>query len=168
MAGARVSVRRASIARRCVIGLASFGAILAAATGSAGGAARPLDDVGYSREPGSRSPVVSPDGAFVYTGAGDGIGVFARDAGTGMLTFTSLNVDASGAQSLALSADGAHLYATQPNGLVVFSRNATSGAVTMIQSLTDGVGGVNGLAYARHVVISPDGANVYAHYRLSF
>ena len=102
-------------------------AILALQPRLAGAVARMLDFVEDVQGQRLRSPiasVVSPDGAFVYVADyyyyyyysyNRAISVFARDAGTGELSFTSLaengvgNVVGLVPGSLALSPDGTHL-----------------------------------------------------------
>ncbi len=116
---------------------------------------------------------VSPDGKDVYTAArGDnGIGIFSRDAATGLLTFVSLVQDgAGGVQNLAtpsmavVSADGRHLYAASygDNAVVVFNRNADTGALTYSQSYVSGSNGINSLDGVQDIVLSGDGKSLYA------
>ncbi len=64
---------------------------------------------------------------------------------------------------LALSPDGRCLYATSraDNSLGYFTRNLSSGAVTFGGVVSEGNGGVTGLAGARQVTASPDSNNVY-------
>jgi hypothetical protein len=50
--------------------------------------------------------------------------------------------------------------------VAVFSRNAATGMLSFVEALVDGVGGVDGLAEAWSVAVSPDGANVYASGKL--
>lgn len=118
------------------------------------------------------SAIVSPDGAHVYsTGFADNaVAVFSRDALTGMLTFVEAQQDGvggvdglAGAVWAALSPDGAHLYAAglNDNAVAVFSRDGGTGSLTFVEFHQDGIGGVDGLAAARHVAVSPDGAHVY-------
>lgn len=117
--------------------------------------------------------VVSPDGHHVYVaGLGDSaIAAFARDAGTGVLTFVEQQRDGVGgvdglasAFRIALSPDGGHVYVAGlfDSAIAVFARNATTGALTFVEQKKDGVGGVDGLAQATSVTVSPDGAHVYA------
>lgn len=110
-----------------------------------------------------RSVAMSPDGKHVYVGD-NGINVYERDAGTGMLTFVEL--DAFGIhpsqRNLIISPDGAHVYAhTGNNGeLWVFGRNAVSGELTLLQKVSQAevpnIGSVDALA------LSPDGKHLYA------
>ena len=115
---------------------------------------------------------VSPDGAHVYAVgiADNAVAVFSRNAATGVLTFVEQQKDGVGGvdgleavTSVTVSADGAHVYTASyfDNAVVVFSRNATTGGLTFVEQEKDGVGGVNGLAGALEVTVSPDGAHVY-------
>ena len=101
---------------------------------------------------GAYSIAVSPDGAHVYVAGGeeDAIAVFARDPGTGTLTFVEVQRDGvgavppdviSGPSSVVVSADGAHVYVVGygyvvPYGpaLVAFARDGTSGGLTFLEA----------------------------------
>ena len=115
---------------------------------------------------------VSLDGKHVYTSSSSesAIAVFSRNATTGVLTFVEVQKDGVGgvdgllgSRSVTVSPDGKHVYATglAENKVSVFSRNATTGALTFGEIQTDGVGGVDGLAGAIVVTVSPDGKHVY-------
>jgi len=120
----------------------------------------------------AQAVAVSPDGASVYAvGSGDdAVAVFTRDPASGRLTFVEAHRDGiggvdglDGASAVTVSPDGAHVYATgaPDHAVAVFVRDPASGQLTFIEVLRDGVGGVNGLAGARSVAVSPDGASVY-------
>jgi 6-phosphogluconolactonase (cycloisomerase 2 family) len=121
---------------------------------------------------GVQDVVVSPDGKFVYAAGSqeDEVPFFARDLKTGALTYIDRIKDGrkgvqgiGGVTSLALSSDGLYLYATGgATGQVgVFQRDAATGGLTFVQELKDGGGGVDGLAGASDIVLSPDGGHVY-------
>ena len=115
---------------------------------------------------------VSPDGANVYTAAGESnaVVVFNRDAATGMLTFVEKQKDGqggvtglSGAEWVTVSPNGAFVYAVADldKALTVFSRDAATGKLTFVEKHKDGVGGVDGIQDAESVVVSPEGAHLY-------
>ncbi len=116
--------------------------------------------------------VVSQDGTSVYVAANasDSVVHFARDAVTGRLTFTGSSVDGVGGvdgldncAGVAVSPGGEHVYAVgqTDDAVAVFARDPATGALTWVESHVDGVAGVDGLDRAIHVMVSPDGANVY-------
>jgi 6-phosphogluconolactonase (cycloisomerase 2 family) len=115
---------------------------------------------------------VSPDGKHVYVAGefDDSIAIFARDAATGALAFVGRVVEGEGGVSglgfvftVTMSPDGKHLYSVSIDGAVAaFARNPTSGGLTFVEAEVDGQNGVDGLAFGRDVVVSPDGAHVYA------
>ncbi|MGH2668048.1 MAG: beta-propeller fold lactonase family protein, partial [bacterium] len=121
---------------------------------------------------GATGVAVSADGEHVYAvGATDSALVaFARDPVTGEVAFVEAELDGvggveglGGASSVAVSPDGGHVYATgaADDAVAVFDRNAGTGALTFVEVERDGVGGVEGLAGASGVAVSPDGAHVY-------
>jgi cysteine-rich repeat protein len=69
-----------------------------------------------------------------------------------------------GAQSLALSADGTSVYVAGAgdSAVAVFHRDALSGTLSFVEEQRQATGGVQGLGGALAVVVSQDGANVYA------
>jgi DNA-binding beta-propeller fold protein YncE len=120
---------------------------------------------------------VSPDGAHLYVGAqewgstGGSLTVLAVEP-TGDLTFVEEVAEGFGppdgsvssrAQGVAVSPDGAHVYATDgtDGAVAAFSRDGGTGALAFVERQEDGVGGVDGLAGAWDVALSPDGAHVY-------
>src|SRR5262245_13216255 len=116
---------------------------------------------------------VSPDGAHVYAAAlGDNaLTVFARDAGSGALSFVEAKIDGVGGvdglaavSAVAVSPDGAHVYTASlgDDAVAAFARDAGTGALTFVNAVRDGDSGVDGLDNGESVVVSPDGAHVYA------
>jgi 6-phosphogluconolactonase (cycloisomerase 2 family) len=69
----------------------------------------------------------------------------------------------AGVLAVAVSPDGRNVYAVGPSSdtLAVFARDAATGALTQLETQKDGFGGVDGLAGASALVVSPDGAHVY-------
>ena len=67
------------------------------------------------------------------------------------------------ATSVAVSPDGNYVYVTaeSDNSVAVFSRNGAGGELSFVELQRDGVGGVDGLAGAQSIAISPDGKHVY-------
>jgi uncharacterized repeat protein (TIGR01451 family) len=120
----------------------------------------------------ARGLALSPDGAHLYVvgEADNAVAVFARNAGTGALTFVQFHRDGvagvsglSGARAVAVSPDGAQVYVAggTANAVAHFARN-TSGAspdfgkLTFVTAHVDGVAGVDGLQGAAAIVVSPD------------
>jgi 6-phosphogluconolactonase (cycloisomerase 2 family) len=120
---------------------------------------------------GATGPALSADGANVYVagGAGDELGVFTRDPGTGGVTFLEAHHDLATAQGLdgandvAVHPSGAYLYvaSTAANAVSVFQRHPGTGALGWLDQAVQGVGGVDGIAGASSVAVSPDGQHVY-------
>ena len=68
-----------------------------------------------------------------------------------------------GANSVAVSPDGRHVYLSSAGGTVVaLSRSGTTGRLSWVEVERDGAGGVDGLAGAVSVRLSPDGRHLYA------
>ncbi|HEV7732203.1 MAG TPA: beta-propeller fold lactonase family protein [Candidatus Binatia bacterium] len=98
---------------------------------------------------------ISPDGAHLYLGTGNGIVAFDRDAGTGEVAFASSIGSPTNFNSVTVSPDGANVYATTGAGVRVYARNATTGSLTFVEAQTTGSTG------GGEVVVSPNGAQVY-------
>jgi len=115
---------------------------------------------------------LSSDGRSVYVVSSNAstLLVFSRSQQTGLLTYVThfqRGVDGVeglwGAISVAVSHDGQLVYIAGLNdrSLSVFRRDVTTGALTYLTAFKDGVDGVDGLAYANSVLVSPDGRSVY-------
>ena len=130
---------------------------------------------------GARAVAASPDGKNLYAaGFGDNAGaVFTRDAASGSipatrplhLSFVQAVVDGTGgvdglagATAVAVSPDNQHVYfaGQSDNAVAAFTRNPSTGALTFLEVKRDGVGGVDGLAGASGLALSPDGSSLYA------
>lgn len=116
---------------------------------------------------------ITPDGRNVYAvgPGGNAVAVFGRDPSTGALTEIEVQRDGVGnvdglayAAALAISPDGGFVYVagSRDDAVAAFARDAATGKLTFLQALREGVGGVEGLRYARALAISPDGQFLYA------
>lgn len=97
--------------------------------------------------------------------------VLQRNTGTGDLTLDQALSEGAGGiagldgvSDIVVAPDGRHVYtsASVENAIAVFDRDALTGRLVQTAVVRDGLNGVSGLAQARSLVISPDGANVYA------
>jgi 6-phosphogluconolactonase (cycloisomerase 2 family) len=121
---------------------------------------------------GAEAVALSPDGRHVYV-TGDvehAVAVFRRDTATGRLSFVEVQRDGlkgvdglAGAEFVAVSPDGRQVYVAgyEDHALVTFARDETSGALSFVEAQRDGLDGVDGLANAVSVAVSPDGQYVY-------
>ena len=135
-------------------------------TGALGGSQIVRDGVaGVSGLDGVRDVVVSPNGDFVYavSATDDAAVAFARNA-SGQLTFVNAEIDGvgganglDGAFAIAISPDGKNVYVASDvdDAVAIFGVVARTGELSPGGFLQDGVGGVNGLAIAQSVVVSP-------------
>ena len=132
---------------------------------------------------GARSMAMDSQGRHLYVAGtnGNAVVVFDRqhdadEDGYGTLSYNGLSqngtdgvIDMARPVDLTLSPDDRHLYvaASQSDAVVVFSRNADSmsatfGALQWRQSRRNLVGSVSGLLDVSQVLVSPDGAFLYA------
>ena len=121
---------------------------------------------------GEKSVEISPDGQYLYVIATNHIVlVLGRDSATGKLFLVEMHTDGQNgvdglnqAKMLLVSPDGKHLYVASKgdNGVAVFSRNPTTGVLTFAEVQKDGQNGVDGLAGARALTVSPNGQQLYA------
>ncbi len=114
---------------------------------------------------------LSPDGASVYVagGAADALGVFARNALTGALTFveaesygpSSHGVDRP--SSIAVTSDGGSLYVAghDDDGVAAFARDGLTGALTFVE-IEGNHGAPSGLEGSFGVAAAPAGDYVFA------
>ena len=150
-----------------------FTALAFGATGSLTFVELDKDGVsGVSGIGGAIDVAISPDGGNAYVvGTNSGaMATFTRNPSTGALTFLEQDVDGvsgvdgiSGARGVEVSPDGANVYVTghTDSAVATFTRNPTTGALTFLEQDKDGVSGVDGLAGAWGVDVSPDGKSVY-------
>jgi 6-phosphogluconolactonase (cycloisomerase 2 family) len=129
---------------------------------------------GVSRAMGVGAPIAiteSDDGKQIYLVSSRDfcLSVFSRDPETGRLDLLQIKREGisgvrglGAARALVLTPDGAHLYLVGAEGsMAIFRRDATSGELTFLDSLHEGVGGVQGLAGANGIATSPDGNIIY-------
>jgi 6-phosphogluconolactonase (cycloisomerase 2 family) len=121
---------------------------------------------------GASGVAAAPNGLHVYVAGAldDAVALFDFDRETRAASFVESWVDGSGgidgldgATDVALSPDGAHVYVSgsADGAVAVFGRNAGTGALVFLEVERDGVAGVDGLAGANALALSPDGRNVY-------
>lgn len=120
-----------------------------------------------------KAVTVSPDGNHVYvvTEWEGALVVYARDSSTGELTYIEEHLDGvagveglAAAMALTVSANGEQVYVAGAgdSAIAVFNRDTGTGQLTFSMAIVDGVGGVDGLAGAFDVALSPDNAYLYA------
>ncbi len=122
---------------------------------------------------------VSPDGAHLYAAAAgdDAVAVFARDAGSGALTFRQVlrNGDGAtaglrGARTTRVSPDGRHVYvgsgglpgSVADHAIAAFARDSETGLLGFAGAWFDDVDGVAGLAGVYDLAFAAGGASLYA------
>ena len=106
----------------------------------------------------------SNDGRTVVLGGGDiDISVVDRDPLTGALSHNHFldHPTLDGAEDLVFAPDDQQAYGVDGRRLACLQRDTGTGRLSVSQILVDDVGGVDGLAGARSVAISADGASVY-------
>jgi len=147
-------------------------AITVLARTSATGAIAHLDSIvdgtnGVDGLAGVDAIAIAPDGSSVYSFGPEGVGVFARDAGSGGLTFVEIEIDDEGTLFAvptggAVRADGTAVYVSSygDSSVASFAR-AGDGSLTYLGA-TDRVGTPQpGLFGADCVVVSPDAKDAY-------
>src|SRR5688572_7109344 len=121
--------------------------------------------------PDARTVAVSPEGTHVYAGGGDTLLAFARVPATGGITFLDAYIDGlSGIDgvaciaAIAISADGQHVYVAghDEDAIAIFTRTPATGALALSDVVRDGVGGVDGVAGVDALLLSANGAHLYA------
>ncbi len=118
---------------------------------------------------GAYDVAVSPDGLHVYVTSyvDDTLTVYARDTGSGELTYimSTTNADMIGPAMLEVSPDGTQVYVTaiDSDSFLIYRRDASTGIITLQDVYTEGDGGgsVTGLNYPYGIVVSPDGRFIY-------
>jgi 6-phosphogluconolactonase (cycloisomerase 2 family) len=120
---------------------------------------------------GASAVAVSPDHKHVYVAGefDDALVLFTRQPG-GTIDFVASYQNGSGAIegingacAVVVSPDGNHLYAVGniDDAVATFARDSSTGALTFLAVERDGVGGVDGLAGAAGIAISPTGDRVF-------
>jgi 6-phosphogluconolactonase (cycloisomerase 2 family) len=107
---------------------------------------------------------LSPDGANAYTRGAPSIVTFARNGITGALTQVDVDPIDGRPSDAIVAPDGAQVYVADDSKdrLYVYSRASLDGMLTLVQTIENEVGGVMGLNSVHRLVISADGAHLYA------
>lgn len=115
---------------------------------------------------------LSPDGRNLYAAGflDDAVAVFDFNT-QGGLQFLQVQKDGvddfeglASANAIAVSGDSKHVYVAgyADDAISVLARNPISGLLTFVEIEQDGVGGVDGLGGVSDLIVSPDGAHLYA------
>ncbi len=121
-----------------------------------------VDNVGgVSGLNGAYRVLMDPTGDYVYTG-GNAVGVFERDAGTGLLTYVEHHTLAF-SRAIAFDRVGRTLFVGSQTSdtLTVFGRNPATGALTLSSTVTNLVGDIEGMDGPYALALDPGNANVY-------
>lgn len=131
----------------------------------------PPEEKEYGGFYGVWTTVQTPDGSQTYALSpfSDSISLLFRDVGTGALTFDRHLVFGmpdgilDGPVDGVISDDGAYLYVNCifESAIYVYARNTANGDLTLLQTVTDGVGGVDGIGGAYGIELSQDGNTIY-------
>lgn len=131
-----------------------------------------INNHGSAGMTGASGVAVSPDGKHVYaTGReDDSVALFERDGNMGGVSFIESYTDGvgvvdglDGASAVAISPDGSYVFVAGQvdNSVAVFLRDESTGKLTFSQALRDGLNGVDGLAGAIALSVSPDALHIY-------
>lgn len=126
-----------------------------------------ITDFGQGRE-----VTVSPDGRNIYTAGqfSDSITVFGRDPVTGEPEFieslvngAAAGTDLSVPRSIVVTPDGRYVYVAShtSEAITAFRRDPVDGTLELIDSVVDGVDGVD-IGTVLAIDVSPDGRNLYS------
>ena len=116
------------------------------------------------------SVTIDPWGDFAYVTGLDWVMAHVRDPISGDIMPIAYYVDGvdgidglSGAHALAITPVGhaAFVSGSFDNAFAGFSRDQSTGLLSFSEVTRDGVGGVDGLANARGIVVSPDSRHLY-------
>lgn len=117
---------------------------------------------------GANALALSPGDEHLYVAAsaGDAIGVYERDAGTGALGFvesqlSDISAPLDNPAGVVVSPDGANVYATGFNGdtVAIYERDPTSGELTSLGAI--GADAENAIDAPIGIALSPDGGFLY-------
>jgi len=105
---------------------------------------------------------VAPDGKFVYAATSRGLLVYARDPASGALGFRQFLPQGEVA-AIAVSTDNRFVYAAlaAADGVAVLARDGDDDTLSLVETQSDGVGGVASLGRPRALALSPGGDFLY-------
>ncbi len=108
---------------------------------------------------------IAPDGSHLYavirTSGKDIVALYDRNQESGSLSLNSSYEVLDNVTDLVISRDGKNLYLSGGDSVVVFDLNLVTGALTSVETKSDGIAGVDGLAGSSSLALTPDGKYLF-------
>lgn len=108
---------------------------------------------------------IAPDGLHFYavirTSGKDVVALYDRNQDSGSLSLSTSYEVLDHVTDLVISRDGKNLYLSGVNSVVVFDLNVVTGALTSVETKSDGIAGVDGLAGSSSLALTPDGKYLF-------
>jgi 6-phosphogluconolactonase (cycloisomerase 2 family) len=107
---------------------------------------------------------LSEDGDYLYVAGfnDDSVAHFSVNPTTGALTYITAYTGIGGANKINIHSTGfVFITASEADSLMIYTRDDGNGQLTHLETITDGVSGVDGLDEANDIASSPDSTNIY-------